>query len=530
MSRKSISIFLFFLISGFASMHAESQEISSSLRHLDEIVASRNYYDQSAQAEIEKARQEYRQSQSPEEQYNALRSLFNLYRTYKVDSALIIADQRLEAATRLGQPSKIASATLNLADGYAKIGNADLSISLLDALNHDSLQPYQLKYLNSIYKTAYSNKASIAILPREKMEAMENLKKYREREWEEVDPHSRAYYTLQAERLREAGMVNEAVAMMQEAQRKFEIDDNPSILYELGATYLAAEMTDSALFYLSKAAALDLTNGSKEYKSLILLASVLYDRGDVDRAFAYINCAFEDATFSKALIRTEEIMKIMPGIYTAYAEKEREIRRRTMWFFIAIGVLNVILFILLGLLIKERRVKKRMIREIHSINSSLKVRNRELSESDKIKMEHLKHFMIAYSGHIARLKTFRKNISRLIHTSQYNKALEKIRQEKEDSPDGNAFQEMFDAAFLSMFPDFVEKLNGYFHTPIENLQPGRLTPELRIVALMKIGVTSTKEISEMFQYSAQSVYNLRSTLRGMIKVDWDEFEQAVLSL
>lgn len=529
--RERLCALILYLVLCFAVGMAADEELAVyNLRQLDEIVASRKGFDKQTKEELDKANEEYRKSNLPTEQYNALRGLFNLYRTYKLDSALIVADRRLEAARKIGEASKIASATLNLADGYAKIGDIDRSIALLDALNPDSLLPHQLKYQNSIYKTAYSNKASTTLLPRDRMEALQKLKEYREREWAEIDSGSRAFYTLQAERFREAGMFKEAVAMMREAQIKFNIEENPSLLYELGVTYLAAEMTDSAIVALSKAAALDLSNGSKEYKSLILLASVLYDKGDVDRAFEYINCAFEDATFSKAWIRTEEILKIMPGIYRAYSEKEKEIRRRTMWFFIAIGVLNIILFILIGMLVKERRMKKQMIEEIHRINNSLENRNRQLTESDRLKMEHIKHFMLAYSSHIARLKSFRKNILRLLNAAQYGKALEKIKQEKDESPDIGAFQEMFDAAFLSMFPDFVDKLNQYFQQPLDYKVSDRLTPELRLAALMKIGITSTKDISEMFQYSAQSVYNLRSTLRGMLKVSWEEFEEGIEKL
>lgn len=507
--------------------NADADSINKSLNRLDDIISHRDKYNEAIVCEISGELIRLKQDSTPLARYNTLRSLFNLYRTYKIDSAIIIADLRLREAGILGENSKVASATLNLAEGYAKSGNTDLALSLLNSLDKASLAPHQLKYANSIYKTAYYNKAATALLPSERIEAREKLNNLRSRELTETDRESRGYLALQAERLRDAGMYEEAVALMEDMQRKFDIGENASLLYEMGETYLEAGKEDEAVIALSKSAILDLSAGRKEYKSLILLAYLLFKRGEVERSFAYINRALEDATFSKANIRMEEIMKIMPGIYQAFSEKEREIKRRTAWFLGAIGLLNVLLVVLAILLIKAHRANRRMIEKVNDINDRLKLQNEGLRVSDNLKMEHLKSFMMAYAAHISRLKTFRKSIHRLLRTSQYTKALEKIREQKDEAPDNSAFQEMFDSAFLSMFPDFATQMNKFLKDPIEVKDFEHLTPELRIAALMKLGITSTREITEMFQYSSQSVYNLRSTLRNRLKIDWDSFESQI---
>lgn len=504
--------------------------INFSLKQLDFIISNPILADREIRTELDSKKQIYKDARSLPDQYNALRDLFNLYRTYKIDSALIVADKRLEVARNMGIKSKIASASLNLADGYTKSGNIEKALMIIDTLDKNTLEPHQIKYLNGIIKIAYSNKLSSSLLPSDRMLAMQQLKQLRDKELMEVEKDSRGFLVLQAEQLREAGLYNEAVAKMEEVRNKFDINDNAALLFEMGETYLDAGKQDEALFYLAKAASLDLSNGTKEYKALILLASVLFDMGQVERSFAFINRALEDAEFSNAQIRTEEINRIMPKIYKAFADKEREIKRRTAWFVSAIGILNLIMVVLIILLFKAHKARKKMINEIREFNDYLSSQNRRLEESDKLKMLHLKRFMMAYASHISHLKGFRKSIYRLLKTDQFAKAIQKAKTEKEESPDNSAFQEMFDNAFLSMFPNFVIHLNKYLKQPLDDNEPEKLTPEIRIAALMKLDITSTQEISEMFQYSAQSVYNLRSTLRSMINVPWEEFEQKIKEL
>lgn len=501
-----------------------NDSINRNLNQLDLILKSRNSSVPNVSEELVKANLEFREARTYEEQYNALRSLFNYYRTNKLDSALIIAEKRLGVAKALKDSSKINSAQLNIADIYTKIGRTDYAISILDDYNKEHLAPHQLKYYNNIYKTALKNKVSSSLLPKERIEALEKLKIFRKNEILETDKNSRAYLLIEIEELRDAGMYKEALKVVDQLLKNFDITSNAPLLYEIGLTYLEAGKTNLAIQFLSKAALIDISNHTKEYQSLILLADVLFEKGDINRAFKYINYALEDAIASNAVINANQIIKLIPNINQAFSQKEKEIKRRTAWFLGAIGVLNIVLVILIILLFKAHRVNKLMLDNINELNRSLKVRNKNLVESDQLKMENLKHFMLAYSSYISQERKFRKNILRLLSTSQYNKAKELIKRKGETAPDSNFFQEMFDTAFISMFPDFISRINEVLKPEYKLTVTDKLTPELRIAALMKLGITSTNEIAEMFQYSPQSVYNLRSSLKTMLTEPFDSLQ------
>lgn len=493
------------------------------LEQLDDMIGRRHLYEADRRAAIIKARTDFERADNDADRYNTLRGLYEAYRSYRIDSAIIVADRRLEIARTLGVPSKIASASLNLAEGYAKSGAADAAIAILDTLPSESLEDYHLKYRNSIYRKAYEMKASTALLGRDRVEALEKMRAYRD-DAPNSDKSSRGHYTMEAEKLRDAGLYDEAVAKMEEANRLFDFSDDAAMQYTMGEMYVAAGRLSDAVDCLARSAMIDVSSGTKEYRSLILLASLLFEDGQVDRAFEYINCAFEDADFSNANLRTAEIMKSMPVIDRAFHDANREIAERTEKFLALAAVLVVLLLLSLIFAIMAFRSKRAMLATIEDINGRLEARNADLVEADSLKLRHINSLMLAYAGHISRLKDFRKTVYRLMKTSQYDKALDAVKSDKAEARDIAAFHEMFDEAFLSMFPTFVDDVNGFMTTPIVLKTEGRLTPELRVAAMMKLGMTSTDEIAGLLHYSPQTVYNLRSSIRGMLRGTWDDFE------
>ena len=515
--------FFFTLLVG-CSLCFKAYPASESLSALDELIHTRYEYEGPRRAKIEESQQSFRTAVDDNAKYDALRNLYDAYRSYRIDSALIYADARLQIARKIGSPSKIASATINVAEAYAKSGSADRAISILDTLNPQSLKDYHLKYLNGVYRSAYELKAITSLLGADKLYAIEKGNDLREKAALQSSPESRGHYTLEAEKLAALGMYNEAVTIMEEASEKFDFSDDAAMQSMMGEIYLAAGMRDKAIEHLALSAQLDIMNGTKEYKSLILLAQILYEDGDVKRAFDYITCAFEDASFSKADLRTAEIMKSMPVIERAYRDAEHEVAVRTKIFLIAGCVLFALLLVSFFMVMSVYRQKHRMLKTIEKINLSLEEKNRLLVKADKLKLHNINILMMGYARHITRLRDFRKKIYRLIKTGQYDKAAEELKWDKADAQDIAVFQDIFDEAFLSMFPTFVSDVNALMKEPIVLKNTTKLTPELRIIAMMKLGMGSTERITSMFHYSAQTVYNIRTSIRNMLNVSWDEFE------
>lgn len=516
-------LLLIIMLAGVAG-HEAAGAREALLDSLDNIVLHRHDYESARREAITLSKIDYENTSDDADRYNILRSLYENYRSYRIDSALIVANMRLEIARRLNDPSKIGSATLNTAEAYAKSGLADKAIAILDTLHTDALADHHLKYRNSIYRHAYDLRTKTSLLAGDKLKALDAYKQLRDDAMKVTTPDSRGRYTLEAELLSDAGLYDEAVAKMEEAASKFDFTNDAAMQYTLGEIYLAAGRRPEAISHLANSAILDITSGTKEYKSLILLASLLFEEGQVERAFHYINCAFEDAEFSKANLRTAEIMDVFPLINRAYTEAEQEASVQTRKFLALVLVLVLVLLVFLIFVVRAFRQKRRMLGVIKEINRQLEEKNGLLKASDALKLNNINILMLAYAKHIARLRDFRKKVYRLFKTGQYDKAMDAVKWDKVENQDITAFHEMFDDAFCTMFPDFVDRVNKCMKEPVVLKNPGRLTPELRVIAMMKLGMTSTDEIADMFHYSPQTVYNLRSTIRTMLKVSKEEFE------
>lgn len=494
------------------------------LMRLDRIIEKRDDFEKAKRASIEEHKANYRSSLTPEDKYNSLRGLYTEYSSYKIDSAMIAADERLTVARKIGNKSKIASATLNLAEAYVKSGASDKGISILDTLDTGSLEKYHYKYRLGIYRNAYSAKVEMAVSPKDKIEALDRLNYFTEQAISQSPAGSLGSFTLEAEKLGNAGLHVEAVAKIEEAAENYDLSNDAAMQYTLGEMYLNANMREKAKDALARSAIIDLSNGVREYRALILLSRILFEDGEIERAFNYINCAFDDSEFSHSYLRTSEIMRSMPAIDAAFHVAERQINRRTNILLIVTVALVVLLIISLILVVREFSIKKKMLATIATINARLEEKNRELKEADSLKQAHINALMLAYAAHISNLRDFRKSVYRLLKTSQLESAMNLVKSDKIESLDIAEFHEMFDKLFLSMYPGFVEDMNRFMESPYKIKEPGRLIPELRIAAMIRLGMTSTEEIAGLLHYSNQTVYNLRSSLKGRLKGDWDEFE------
>lgn len=495
----------------------------SLLTELDRVLKSRDIFERAQKESIEEHRANLESSVSLQDQYNSLRGLYTAYRSYKIDSAMIIADERLRVAREIGDRNKIASATLNLAESYVKSGSPEKAVEILDTIDENFLENYHIKYRLGIYRNAYTAIEASSLLPSDRMQARDKLHYYIAEAMKHSPVGSLGYYTLKAERLRDAGMYREAVAVIEEAEKSYDLSEDAAMQFTLGEMYLAAGRRDKAVDCLARSSIIDVTNGVKEYRALILLASILFEDGDVERAFEYINSAFDDAEFSHSGLRTAEIMKIMPVIDTSFHALQRQMAKRTKTILVVAGVLILLLIVSLSGVVYEYLSNKRILSVNAEIKRTLEIKNKELKDADSLKKRQINMLMQTCATYVSGLRDFRKTVYRLLQTSQAHSAMELVSPAKGENADIATLHEMFDDAFLSMYPGFVEETGRFMKSPIK-VKPAGLSPELRVAAMIRLGMSSTEEIATLMHYTTQTVYNLRSSLKGMLKVSWEEFE------
>ena len=279
-------------------------------------------------------------------------------------------------------------------------------------------------------------------------------------------------------------------------------------------------------------AILDLKTAVREYAALQRLARLLYEQGDLERAYRYLNCSMEDAVACNARLRFLEVTEFYPIIDRAYVAKENRERLMMHRMLLLVSVLAVMLIVLLSWLWIWMRKLSAMRKELYTANRELQVVNDQLEQTGKIKEVYIVRYLERCVSYLEKLEHYRRLLEKLAMASKIDELFKMIRSEQFLRDERKKFYGEFDKSFLDLFPNFVEDFNLLL------VEDGRIYPkphellntELRIFALIRLGVTDTTQIAHFLGYSLATVYSYRSKMRNRAKGDKDHFEQDVMKL
>ena len=289
--------------------------------------------------------------------------------------------------------------------------------------------------------------------------------------------------------------------------------------------------TEEAKQFLIQAAISDIKSSTKETVALRNLAQMLYRDGDINHAGIYVRQALADAYFYSARHRQLEIGYILPII-----ERERILtiekqKDRITLFFYCISVLVVLLLVALYIIWKSLKRLGQAKQVIQKANDNLTIVNSRLSEANKIKDEYIGYVFSQNSEFIEKMESLQKWVNRKVVAKQYEDL-------KNNPSPLNAQKERenlylhFDQIFLRLFPDFVHKFN-------ELLKPGEqirlkkdelLSPDLRIYALIRLGINDNEKIASILGYSVNTIYTYKTKIKAKALVSSEEFKQKIMEI
>lgn len=282
-------------------------------------------------------------------------------------------------------------------------------------------------------------------------------------------------------------------------------------------TYRMMGDEEHQLEWLLRSAIADVRNGITDNGSSWMVAQICYKRGDLDRAYRYIDYSLNNSKIYGATLRHGQIGPLMSIINSAYQQRLR--RQQTLLYGMLAGIsLLVILLLVLLIDIRKRNRKlhrlhketEQLNREMTRINRELRNVNMALRESNHVKEEYIAHYLNLYSEYIDRLKSLKRDP-------------EFTQREVE------RFYQVFDNTFLSLYPDFVDEFNKLLQPAcrIVTQREGMLNTELRIFALIRLGIDNSAQIAQLLRYSPNTIYNYRAKIKNMAYGNRDEFEDQV---
>ena len=191
---------------------------------------------------------------------------------------------------------------------------------------------------------------------------------------------------------------------------------------------------------------------------------------------------------------------------------EHEHRQAAIRLLIALISLAVVLVLLgFGVIYTLRQNKK-----LHQLNAQLSAINAQLKEADKVKEQYICRYLEVYSDYIRRLTTMARKAGEKDSAAFMDREMEN-------------FYRSFDDTFLSLYGSFVHDFNALLKPELRiTPKPGeRMTVELRIFALILLGITSSAKIADLLCYSPNTISNYRVKMKNGALGDRDTFEQRV---
>ena len=257
----------------------------------------------------------------------------------------------------------------------------------------------------------------------------------------------------------------------------------------------------------------------------------MFEKGDIERAYKYLSCSMEDAVACNARLRSVEVTEFFPIVDKVYKLKIQKEKQITRTLLISISLMAVLLLITIVYLYRQMKKLSFMRKKVSAANEQLQEINQELSQASKIKEEYIALYLNQCVIYLDKLDTYRRSLAKLAMASKLDDLFKTIKSEQFIRDERKNFYNEFDKSFLRLFPRFIESFNGLM-TEEGKLYPKSgeiLSTELRIFALIRLGINDSSNIAHFLGYSLATVYSYRSKVRSKA-LNKEEFEQQVAVL
>ncbi len=541
-------VFFLLLLTLASNKLLAGNEMDSLLVKLEQTMLKRNEFDAQKELRLNNLKDLLKnQSNSPEQTFYIHNQIIKEYEAYNFDSTMHYIEHNLRLCeTFEKEKTKYLDQTrLNLADLLAASGRYKESVDILNYIKKSKL-PDELQteyYLH--YRSVYQELKNYSGFKTNTLKYTDLYSAYTDSLLSILDKNSLLYLELMEVRLREEGQLLEAKKFNNKRLEKAEINTRTysMITYERALIYEIEKNTELQKKYLALSAISDIKASIKDNASLAQLALILYREKSIDKAYAYINFAYEDALFFNSRLRFVIISGILPLITEAYKIKNDEQKANLKLSLLIISILSLILiFAILYIYRQMKRIRQtraevqtanKQLKELNlnlrHVNEELNGLNHELFESNHVKEQYIANFLSICSNYINKLDSYRKMVNKQIIAKKVEELFEKTKSTELIDYEVSEYYKNFDTTFLSIYPTFVKDLNNLL---VENeqikLKNGELlNTELRIFALIRLGITDSSKIAKLLRYSVNTIYNYRVKIKNKSAVARDEFEDHV---
>lgn len=539
---------LWAIVVALAGIISTSAASSVDFSRLDSLIAEQSHIIDRKEAHLSQLKERLSRETAPADRYGTIKQLYEEYAAYQYDSAYAYVSQCLALARQMSDDRLLNESRLDLAHILSTACLMDQARLLLGQIDTTRLSATQLiRYYRTctdllIYQAEYMQGTQYAA------EAVQQLIDLRRRTAALNVPHDDVNYLLTlAECRADSGQSRQAISLLEGLMQHYHSGERLYSIITSTMSFHYGQLGDKEkqMQYLVKSAESDLEGCIRENTSLRAIADILFDEGDIDRAYRYMRVAVDDANFYGTRLRNIQSSRIVPKILDAYQTKQERNHRNMMWL---LGIISVIALLLVGgviaiyqLLKRYRRLneqKKAINEQLSQVNAQLGDTVEQLHESnvmlrerEKLKEEYIARFLTLSSRFVDRGEEQRKALYRLYRDRKTEDLVRELKSTHFGAENAKLFYENFDHAFLNIYPNFVDEVNKLLQEDgkIEVKQGKRLTTESRVLALIRIGITDNQSIAAILRASLTTIYTYRSKLKARA-INKDSFEAQVKAI
>lgn len=498
-------------------------------------ISRKKIYDSRKEKAIQNLRQQLQKTTSaqPENQFKLCVQLYDQYKSYQYDSAYVYADKMLMLSQLLKDKGRVADTKVKTSfilisagmfrETFEVLKTVDVRLlkdstkfeyySLLARANFDIAAFDHDKHYTPFYNEAGNKYLDSAI-------AISKPGSYN---------HGYNIGFLQIKKADFAAAQTTFEALLH--RRDLDPHQMAIVASTLSNVYFALNKQQQGINMLVKAVINDIQTSTKETVALFWLTEKLYQSGDVKNAYQYIRQAMDDAEFYGARQRQVQISSVLPIIAEQNLSLIEKEKMRFLIYLLSTTLLTVLLVLVSIKLFKQLKDLRAKEKIIADKNTELETINHKLEEDTHIKEEYIGYFFDLISGYILKLEKLKRSVDMKLSVKKYDdipaiiNAIQ-IKKERE------ALFRTFDQVFLKIFPNFITSFNALFK-PEDQVWPKEhevLTTDLRIFALIRLGVSDIERIAKILEYSEKTIYVYKMRMKAKSLVHGEEFEQRIMAI
>ena len=535
--KPKLYLICFFLAISLQTVNAQQTDIDRLYNTIDSLIEHRSELLAEKEIRLKALKDGLQEGLDEDQLFKLNERIYDEYMAYNFDSAYYYINKNVERQRALGHADRFAASAVRMAHILAVSGifnNARLllnEVRVEDISTENKIDYYEQQNELNLFRSEMAN--FTPLFPA----YVDSMQHYRQKILE-IAPHDSYNYIFNlATYTCEQGEVDKAIKMLEDYLPKLRQGDRhySIVTSTLAYFYTHKDQPQTREKYLLLSAISDLRANILENNSLRELSIILLERQEYKKAYNYLQQASADAKLYGSRLRSLQAARLAPLITEAYDAERVRTQNRT---YILLAILSVITLLLIGtiaFILSMMRKRRAAIEKINTLNQELERRNatieaanNEMKESNRIKDEYIGRFLELSSNYIQRGEDRAKLLNRLARDKKMAELYAELKSSASLNESIRLFYQNFDTAFLNIYPNFIKEVNSLMANGNQFEVDGgqKLTTELRILALIRLGINDNQKIADILRSSITTIYTYRSKIKSRA-LSKDTFEDEI---